>query len=108
MSMTQPGNPEHLKASFWVACMEAQVWEMKECLAKNDFEHYLKELADCAGVAFDAIRLLSGKDAFYVIFSRFLENAWKFTPAALEAKPRDTKYYLDKIEKIKKELGVAE
>src|SRR6266571_9086055 len=105
MSLTPPGNPEHLRARFWIACMEAQVWEMKEALAKNDFRQLRKELADCALVAFDAIRLMGLGDAFNVILERAVSNVPKFTEEALKENPRDTDWYLAKIEKIRKELG---
>src|SRR5439155_23693793 len=99
MSLTQPGNPEHIKAAFWIACMEAQIWEMKEQAAKGDYRHFFKEVADCVGVALDCIRLMGGGDSFEVIFSRFAENISKFTEKALDETPRIIEYYLAKIEK---------
>ena len=105
MSICEPGNPEHMKLAFWIANMEAQVWEMKKAANQNDTEHYLKELADCALVAMDAIRLFSHKDAFNILFMRFVENVPKFAERKLSQMPRNTEYYLNKIEKIKKELA---
>ena len=105
MSLVQTGsNPEHMSAKFWVVCMEAQVWEMKEAFAHNDYSQLRKELADCALVSFDAIRLMGLGDAFNVILERSAGNLPKFTEEALKANPRDTDWYLAKIEKIKKEL----
>jgi len=108
MSLTPSGNPEHLKANFWVVCMETQLWEMKEALAKNDFVQFRKELADCALVALDAIRLLGLGDGFNTVLTRAVANTAKFTPDALAQAPRDTEWYLAKIERIKKELGLIE
>ncbi len=104
MSLTPSGNSEHKKPEFWMACMEAQVWEMKECLAKGDFEHFLVEMADCMSVTLDGIRLLSNKDAMQVFLARFAQNLSKFTPEGLKQAPRDTAWYLAKIEKIKHNL----
>ena len=107
MSLTD-GSPEQKKAAFWIACMDAQVWEMRECAAKNDFDHFLVEMADCMGVALDGIRLLSGKDAMQVFLTRFAQNLSKFTPDALERAPRDTDWYLAKIATIKARLELNE
>lgn len=107
MSLTESGNPEHLKLAFWIACMDAQVWEMREAAAKNDFRQFRKELADCALVALDAIRLLGLGDSFMSILDRSISNVPKFTEEGLaKTGPRDTAYYLAKIERIKKELGL--
>src|SRR5437867_10563773 len=105
MSLTPPGNPEHFKSTFWLACMDAQVWEMKEALAKNDMVQFKKELCDCILVGYDALRLMGFEDSTFAIFSRFAQNLPKFTKKALKVNPRDTDWYLAKIEKIRKELG---
>ena len=105
MSLTQPGNPEHLKAAFWIACMDAQVWEMKEALAKNDMTQLKKELADCVLVGLDALRLMGFGDSLFICMQRLMLNLPKFTPEALAANPRDTDWYLTKIAKIRAELG---
>jgi len=105
MSLTPSGNPEHLKANFWIVCLDTQVWELREALAKNDFRQFEKELVDCVLVGLDALRLCLGKDAFNSILERAVANISKFTPEALAQAPRDTDWYLVKIEKIKESLG---
>ncbi len=109
MSLIESGNPEHTKANFWLICMETQVWEMREALTENDFVQFRKELADCALVALDAIRLLGLGDGFNAIAARLVQNASKFTPEGLaKSGPRDTEYYLEKIAKIKAKLGATD
>ena len=85
--------------------MDAQVWEMKEALAKNDMTQLKKEIADCVLVGLDGLRLMGFGDALFIFMERFSQNLSKFTPEALAANPRDTDWYLAKIAKIRAELG---
>src|SRR5437660_12368062 len=85
--------------------MDEQVWEMKAAIANGDFNQFKKELADCALVAYDGIRLMGLGDSFHAILERAIANVPKFAEEALKGAPRDTAWYLAKIEKIKKELG---
>src|SRR5207249_10410843 len=104
MNLTPSGNPEHLKFKFWLVCMDTQVWEMREAIANNDTAQLRKELADCALVALDAIRLLGLGDGFQEVLARAVANVSKFTPDALAQAPRDTAWYEAKIERIKQAL----